>query len=222
MMRRLHFDMTKLFLDVLDPKRQACFRRLKPFAQEWVLAGGTALALQIRHRQSFDFDLFSSQPIPQRFYSVVSGIVGESPKKLVDSQDQLTLALSSGIELTFLHYWYPAQYSSIPTESVPLADIHDIAADKAAALGRRNVWRDYVDLYILLKDRHLTLPEIIGVAQKKFGNEFSETLFLQQLSYTDDIRDEAVSMISRSVAVSDIRSFLEQEALSYAKDATLS
>jgi len=43
--------------------------------------------------------------------------------------------------------------------------MNDIAADKAFTVGRRGAFRDYVDLYFLLKDK-TTLPKIISDAQK--------------------------------------------------------
>ena len=57
-MRRPH-GMTKLYLDILDEPRQQVFARLTLFTPQWTLGGGTALALQIGHRKSYDFDLFS-------------------------------------------------------------------------------------------------------------------------------------------------------------------
>lgn len=205
--------MTKLFLDILDENRKSVFSRLQSFRDRWVLAGGTALSLQIGHRQSYDFDLFSLDPIPRTLYRRVCEVFEETPTKLVDSNDQLTVALASGVNLTLLYYWYPAQFPTLTTNTLPLFDMRDIAADKAATLGRRNVWRDYVDLYALVKNHHTTLEEIIDVATKKFGNEFSPKLFLEQVAYTKDIRDTSVTWIWPAVTTEEIRTFLEQEAV---------
>ena len=52
--------MTKLYLDVLDEPRRKVFERLSVFTRlGGVLAGGTAMALQLNHRRSDDFDIFS-------------------------------------------------------------------------------------------------------------------------------------------------------------------
>lgn len=219
-MHRL-FDMIKLYLDTLDRQRQAIFTQLQSFKDAWVLGGGTALALQLGHRKSFDFDLFSPSPIVRTLYRQVCTVFNESPVKLVDTGDQLTLAMSSGTECTFLYYWYPAQFSVISTPSLSLFDKRDIAADKAMTLGRRNVWRDYVDLYVILKYKHMTLAELISVAQKKFNNEFSPKLFLEELSYTDDVRDTSAEWTSGAVDRKEITDFLEQEAIAYGKRMTL-
>jgi hypothetical protein len=50
----------KLYFDILDQKRTDILPLLKPFKADFYLAGGTALALLLGHRDSFDFDFFCS------------------------------------------------------------------------------------------------------------------------------------------------------------------
>ncbi len=57
---------------------------------------------------------------------------------------------------------------------------------KALALGGMAKWKDYVDLYFLLK-YHCTSEEIELKAGEMFGNAFSTKLFRQQLTYFKDI-----------------------------------
>ena len=47
-----------MFYDILDKRRIDILPLLKLFKEEYYLAGGTALALQLGHRDSVDFDLF--------------------------------------------------------------------------------------------------------------------------------------------------------------------
>lgn len=56
---------------------------------------------------------------------------------------------------------------------------------KAFALGGRAKWKDYVDLYFILKS-FLSLDEITSEAEKIFGNFFSAKLFKEQLAYFKD------------------------------------
>ena len=48
---------------VLTPKQRTLAEKLLPEVKNFYLVGGTALALQIGHRRSVDFDLASRQPI---------------------------------------------------------------------------------------------------------------------------------------------------------------
>ncbi len=57
---------------------------------------------------------------------------------------------------------------------------------KAFALGRRAKWRDYVDLYFILKDFY-SIEEVAGEAMRIFPAQFPEKLFRQQLAFHKDI-----------------------------------
>lgn len=76
-----------------------------------------------------------------------------------------------------------------------LPSLLQLAAMKAYALGRRSKWKDYVDLYILLRN-HFTITDISTEATRIFGELYSEKMFRSQLCYFDDIDyTEAVDWI---------------------------
>ncbi len=52
-----------MFYDILDKKRRIILPLLKPFKEDFYLAGGTGLALQLGHRDSIDFDFFSKKTL---------------------------------------------------------------------------------------------------------------------------------------------------------------
>ncbi|MEK7544059.1 MAG: nucleotidyl transferase AbiEii/AbiGii toxin family protein [Patescibacteria group bacterium] len=214
--------MTKLHLEILDDARRAVFGKLSAYTKTATLAGGTALALQIGHRKSFDFDLFTPKPIPRTLYKSLQELFGQSPVKHVDTGDQLTVELASGVEITFLYYWYPPLYPTIPTTAIPLCDKRDIATDKALTIGKRNAWRDYVDFFFLLKYGHISLPQLIADAEKRFGNEFSRKLFLEQLAYTGDIQDFSITYIGHPYTPQEISEYLESQVKAYVKSTLYS
>jgi hypothetical protein len=59
---------------------------------------------------------------------------------------------------------------------VPLLSVCEIAATKAYTIGRRGELKDYVDLYFVLAEGHVRLPEIIVDAEAKFGDESSKRI----------------------------------------------
>jgi len=71
-------------------------------------------------------------------------------------------------------------------------DIRDLATAKAYAIGRRGVWRDYFDVYFLLKSRKVGLEDLLKMSKKRYGSLFSKKLFLEQLCYFDDINDFSI------------------------------
>ena len=83
----------KLFLEILDSSRQRIFEQLyHTFKNEYYLAGGTALALQIKHRKSLDFDLFKNTEITLATkQKLVTGFKGYQISTLIDTGDELTM-----------------------------------------------------------------------------------------------------------------------------------
>lgn len=167
--------------NILSQNQLAVFEELKKFP-EFSMGGGTALALQIGHRRSIDFDMFTNEEFQNQM--VLSRLSNEKISQIiVDEFEQLTL-IYSGMKLTFIRYPFPLSEISVH-EQIKLIDILTIGAMKAYALGRRAKWKDYIDLYFLIQKYGLDL--ISEKALNIFGKVFSEKLFREQLCYFDDI-----------------------------------
>ena len=52
-----------MYLDILDKNQQELLPLVKQFSKNYYLVGGTAIALQIGHRRSIDFDLFTTKTV---------------------------------------------------------------------------------------------------------------------------------------------------------------
>ncbi len=89
-------------------------------------------------------------------------------------------------------------------------DWHDIALDKAHTTYRRGQWRDYIDLFFILKSG-FSLKDIIKQSTKKFGDSFSEKLFLAQLVYFDDLEDFTIDFFDKKYSQKEIKTFFEKE-----------
>lgn len=209
--------MSAIHLGILDTKRVNLFIKLQPFKKYGYLSGGTALAFQINHRRSFDFDIFLNSSVTQKFKHEVFTLFGKIHNVTIDTSDQLTFTTHDNISITFLHYYYPNLFNLIPTDSISIATYKDIAADKSITIGRRSVWRDYVDLFYLMHENILSIEEIIRLSKKKFGAEFSETLFVQQLSYFHDLAIAPIDWINTPFTDTYIQSFLKKVVEEYVK-----
>lgn len=184
---------TALHFEVLDEARVEVFKELTFFVKYgYYLAGGTALALQIGHRKSYDFDLFNSREISLAVKSrLIKLFKNYSLKTLVDTSDELTVALNDGIKITLLnYYWPPIKNLIINKNLLPLLSIKEIAAAKAYAIGRRGNYRDYFDLYVILKNKLVAIKEIVKICENKYSEAFSQRMFLEQLLYLDDIAED--------------------------------
>jgi hypothetical protein len=204
--------MSDLYTEILDEPRLKIWKKLSTLPISGVLGGGTAIALQLGHRVSYDFDIFLDSPVPKSLLQKIKGIFSDFNIQLqIDSSDELSI-LISGVKLTFLYYPFPPLFPKIPTDSIPLFDLRDSAADKAYTIGRRGAWRDYFDLYSLCTEAKLSLEEIIKDAENKFGTLFNAKLLLEQLTYTDDITDFSIEPAQESPAKpEEIFSFFQKE-----------
>lgn len=209
--------MSEIFYQILDPGRKAIFDKLSALKDKAYLAGGTALAMQLNHRLSLDFDLFLVKPLSRYFFKAIQALFGPNFETIRKSANQISILTAEGIKLDFVHYWYSRLTPTVKTASIDLASINDIAADKAATIGRRAQWRDYVDLFVLLKEKTLTLEKLTELSKKKFGGEFNKVLFLEQLVYFDDLQVTEIKFIKKSYSEKEIKDFLSKKVLAYLK-----
>lgn len=203
--------MSDLFLEILDQNRQETFSKLGKFSDLGVLAGGTALALQIGHRLSFDFDIFTNQPLTKNLWDKIRRVFGSDCTRTMEVEGQLNFLTPQFVSVTFFHADFPPLFPVVKTSFIDLFDPRDIATNKAYTIGRRGKWRDYVDLYFLLKEKRITIQEIINLSQKRYQNEFPTKLFLEQLCYFDDIENYEIKFCHEEISPETIKNFLVEE-----------
>lgn len=206
--------MSKIFLEILDPERQKVFKLLAEFRGDGYLAGGTALALQLGHRVSIDFDVFTYKAISTRLRSAITKHFSIQQVHL-NTSDQYTFTTHGNIEVTFVWFDFPLIRPLIPTSSISLATIVDIAANKANTLGLRAVWRDYVDLFWLMREESTPLQDIIAWAKQKYPTQFVEAQFLEQLVYFADLTVTPIQFLQKHYSTGDIQSFLQEAVDAY-------
>ncbi|MDP3998185.1 MAG: nucleotidyl transferase AbiEii/AbiGii toxin family protein [bacterium] len=153
------------------------------------LAGGTALALQIGHRTSIDFDFYT----PRHFKSGALGklIKKNSPdckiKILRDTDDTFEAVLNSRVRLSLFYYYYKLLKKLTDFEKTAIISLEDIAAMKLIAISQRGKRRDFVDFYYLLKILDLRL--IMEATEKKYP-DFDIYNGLRGLLYFKDADDD--------------------------------
>lgn len=171
--------------EILSKKQADLLPLVKTFSKSFGLVGGTAIALHIGHRGSLDFDLFSLEEFN-------NGVIRKKISKIKridyvvrDEEGQFTLLIDK-IRFTFFHYPFTILFTEDFDDVIKLPDLPTLAAMKAYALGRRAKWKDYVDLYFIIKD-YFSINEIAKKANDIFGQEFNEKNFRTQLAYFKDI-----------------------------------
>lgn len=171
--------------EILTQEQIKLLPMVKFFAKDFGLVGGTAIAFHLGHRRSIDFDLFSlkefdNQKIRRRILRFQRLF-----RVLRDESGQYTIVIHD-VRFTFFHYPFKINFSKNFNDVVRMPDLLTLAAMKAYALGRRAKWKDYVDLYFVMK-KCGGIQKVIKKAKRIFTHDFNEKLFRSQLAYFKDI-----------------------------------
>lgn len=187
--------------EVLTHAQSQLLPIVKLFSKKFGLVGGTAIALHLGHRESIDFDLFCFEEFDN--YSIKTKVMKcrTIDTVLVNKKGEYTF-LIDGVKFTFFQFPYKIIFSESLADIVKIPDTLTLAAMKAFALGRRAKWKDYVDLYFILKAHH-TVSEITTKGREIFGSEFNEKIFRVQLAYFADIDYSEQVIYKNKFSISD-------------------
>lgn len=203
-----------MFENVLTKEQMALAERLLPQIEGFYLAGGTALALQIGHRRSLDFDLASSKQISP--FDLERKLInrGFAIQKIFTATNDEFSVLIHATRVTFFSFPFNVKHRiTWQRGQITLPEIIELGAMKAYALGRRSKWKDYVDLYFLLKFK-LSMEELVEKAKEIFSSHFNSKLFREQLCYFEDIDySETIEYVDYAPEDNQIRKFLEAIAI---------
>lgn len=189
---------------------------IKPF----VLVGGTALSIQLKTRQSEDLDFMRWQqgkndtldigwPSIQRELETV----GEVQDVQVAGFDQV-LFVVDGVKISF----YAAPRKRIATmreipylNNIRLADVESIGVMKMEAMMRRSKFRDYYDIYSILKSG-VDIHKLIPLALEHSGHRLKNKGLMAMLTNGDLFRkDEQFQQLlpAYDVSARDIEEFIK-------------
>lgn len=175
--------------DVLDPPRRLLVPKLSFLIDSgFYLAGGTALALQMGHRTSVDFDFYTPSDL-RDVLPLLFDLQQQLPAFVSDHiADGTLIGHSDTIEMSFFRYQYALIAPLVEIEGMRLAAIPDIAAMKIAALAQRGLFRDFVDLYVVAQQHGLRT--ILEWTRQKYPR-LDVYVMLRALVYFVDADDDA-------------------------------
>lgn len=190
---------------------------IKPF----VLVGGTALSIQLENRQSEDLDFMRRKQNkdddldinwPQLQRELAS--IGEVQDVQVSGFDQV-LFVVDGVKISF----YAAPRKRIATmhevpylNNIRLADVESIGVMKMEAMMRRSKFRDYYDIYSILKNG-ADIHKLIPMALEHSGHKLKTKALLAMLTNGELFKkDEGFSLLQPTydVSASDIESYIKR------------
>jgi len=206
---------SKLFFDILSPERKKILPHLRGFKDTFYLAGGTALALQLGHRDSVDFDFFTSKKFQteELFKKNQTSFPQSAIQKMQEENGTLSVSINQNIRLSFFYYPYKMISNFIDADYFFLASLADIGCMKLNAITSRSLQKDYVDLYFILGE--IPLARLLDFASQKLP-ELDTNLILKSLIYFADIQEEPIVYKNdQEVEFSKVKAFLIQETKKY-------
>lgn len=182
----------KFHREVLPPEQQQVLRQLGPAvtACGFCLGGGTAIAIQLGHRQSVDLDWFTSQRLDDPM-GLSRQLQSQGIELRVRAVQRRTLhGEVAGVRVSFLEFGYPLLEPAVawPDFDCCLASLTDLAAMKLLAVSQRGAKKDFLDIYAL-GTQGLSLGEMLDLYRRKFSVT-DVVRVLGSLCYFDDADPE--------------------------------
>jgi len=90
--------------EILSKNQLELLPDLNYFSKEFVLVGGTAIALYLGHRESIDFDLFTINRIKRISIKKYFSVKGYEDYKLLKEEDDQLHFIVNGVKITFFQF----------------------------------------------------------------------------------------------------------------------
>src|SRR3989344_3959250 len=172
------------------------------------LAGGTALALQIGHRVSYDLDFFTQKKFkPQVIIKKISQIKSYYHEKVGEGT---ILGRLGDVKFSFFYYPYPLFKKTTKFKNINLASIADIAAMKIAAISERGTKRDFIDFYFILQK--ISVNKALYFYERRYKTLSSNLLHIKKsLVYFADAKEEPMPKMIILTSWKEVKNFFQRE-----------
>jgi predicted nucleotidyltransferase component of viral defense system len=173
------------------------------FLRDFYLTGGTALSLQIGHRESQDLDFFSQKIFQPESLQKELEAAGEL--KGVEIDKGTLNCFLDGVKLQFLYYPYPLLGPCISWEGILISTKIDIACTKLITISARGNKKDFIDIYFLLQE--YDLPTLFEKLKEKYPKaDYNETHILKSLVYFVDADKQPSPRMHRNTSWKQVKS----------------
>jgi len=178
------------------------------FVKGYYLAGGTACALHLGHRLSYDLDFFSTDSsLPEEIRNF---LLKRGHLEIYQNEVDTFNGSLNGTKLSFFKYPYPLLQPLTNFEGIKVASLPDLACMKLEAIASRGVKRDFIDLYFILK--WVELKQAAVWFEKKYSQQnISFSHVLKSLVYFDDAESDPLPKMLKVVKWEEIKLFFRQE-----------
>ena len=182
-------------------------------ANRFYLAGGTAIALQLVHRESIDFDFFTQSKFDVDKVSRTLSTLGHLQIDLLEEQS--IVARLDQVKVSYFHYPYPLLDETIFLEGIKIAKIADLVAMKIIAIAQRGTKKDFIDLHMILSSGW-NFEAIFDAVNRKFlDTNYNRMHLLKSLSYFDDAEEDPMPKMLKETSWGQVKRELERWVQEY-------
>ncbi len=172
-------------LEILPDEQKKIWPYLEPASTHgFILYGGTAIALQLGHRYSVDFDFFTKRSFDNDIIKE-SFIFGKNSEVIQQSKNTLTLLTSGSVKISFfggINFCNETNTLLCDDNKIKIASLDDLMATKLKVLFDRVEAKDYQDIAAMLRNG-ICLKKGLSTARSMFGNNFQPSEALRALTF---------------------------------------
>ncbi len=180
------------------------------FMRQFYLAGGTALAIHLGHRISYDLDFFSkSDFVPQELLSMLHARDNcPNIKNVMINIGSLQLKCNTNISFFKYDYNLIELIDIHPIYKwLNLASIEDIALMKVTAISSRGHKKDFIDLYFALKHLNWNKQMLLEKLLFKYPDANIQHLLISLKWFEDADKDTSSLNMVHQVSWDAVKQF---------------
>ncbi|HAJ33117.1 MAG TPA: hypothetical protein DCK79_07060 [Candidatus Atribacteria bacterium] len=177
--------------------------------KNFYLAGGTGVALQLKHRVSLDLDFFTKNDIDTK--TLIQKIKIRGKFSIERETENTLIGIFNGTRVSFLKYDYPLLFDLKQITGVNVADLRDIGCMKIDAISSRGTKRDFIDLFFICREA-ISLKNLLSLFKKKYKSvNYNMIHILKSLTYFEDAENNPMPKMTVPVSWQEVKSFFKEE-----------
>jgi hypothetical protein len=183
--------------------------------QDFHLAGGTSLAMQLGHRKSIDLDLFTQNDFNSN--TLLEFLEEHYGFKMYFSSANTLKGQINDVNVDFITHKYPFVDQLICSENIRLFSIPDIAAMKLNAIaGNGTRSKDFIDMYFILK--RFEVKDILFFYKKKY-TERNQFHALKSLNYFEEISmaDWPEMILEKNLNLQNVKKSISKHVMTFSE-----
>ena len=194
--------------EILPQEQKKIYKNLSFLKNKgFILFGGTAIALQLGHRQSIDFDFFTSNKLDKKLKDEI--LKNLKSDTMLQNEENTLVFLKNEVKLSFFGDidFAIRENSLIFDDVLEVANLKSLLATKLKATFDRAEYKDYIDIVEILKTGQITIEEGINKMFDFFGTDLTASQVLKNLTYFEDGDLYRLEIKDRDILIQSVLNF---------------